>query len=194
MEDHQKGERRREYFQSQRGKEKNLPLKGKLWQLFELNILKTVSNFFPLPSPHPATQRAKFYSRPPNTRFTSYFVVAVQSLSHVQHFATPWTPQHARLPCPSPSPRACSNPCPLSQWYPIISSSAVPFSSCLQSFPASGSFPVSQLFASGGQRIGVSASVLPMNIQGWFPLGLAGLISLLSKDSQCRISSLMSYK
>ena len=126
MEDHQKGERRREYFQSQRGKEKNLPLKGKLWQLFELNILKTVPNFFPLPSPHPATQRAKFYSRPPNTQFTSYFVVVVQSLSHVQHFATPWTPQQAKLPCPSPSPRVCSNPCPLSQWYPIISSSAVP--------------------------------------------------------------------
>ena len=83
--------------------------------------------------------------------------------------------QHARLPCPSPTPRTCSNSCPLSQWcHPTISSSVVPFSSCLQSFPASESFSVSQLFASGGQRIGVSASAsaLPMNIQDWFPLGL----------------------
>ena len=81
--------------------------------------------------------------------------------------------QHARLPCPSPSLRACSNSCPLSQWcHPTISSSVAPFS-CLQSFPASGSFVMSQLFASGGQRIGVLASglVLPMNIQDWFPLG-----------------------
>ena len=92
--------------------------------------------------------------------------------------------QHARLPCPSPSPRACSNSCPLSQWYhPTISSSGIPFSSCLQSFPASGSLPMRGLFASGGQSIGASASVsvLPMNIQCWFPLGLTGLISLQSK-------------
>ena len=90
--------------------------------------------------------------------------------------------QHARLPCPSPAPRACSNSCPSSRWcHPIISSSVVPFSSCLQSFPASGSFPVSQFFASGGQsiRASASASVLPMNIQDWFPLGLTGLIFLL---------------
>ena len=92
--------------------------------------------------------------------------------------------QHIRLPCPSPTPRAYSNSCPLSQWYhPTISSSVVPFSSCLQSFPASGSFPVSQFFASGDRSIGVSASasVLPMNIQDWFPLGLTGLISLRIK-------------
>ena len=92
--------------------------------------------------------------------------------------------QHARLPCPSLSPGACSNSCPLSQWcHPTISSSAIPFSSCFQSFLASASFPVSRLFASGGQSIGASASasVLPMNIQGWFPLGLTGLISLQSK-------------
>ena len=92
--------------------------------------------------------------------------------------------QHARLPCPSPSPRACSNSCPLSQWYhPTILSSIVPFSSCLQSFPASGSFPRSQFFASGGQSIGVSASasVLPMNIQDWSSLGWTGWISLRSK-------------
>ena len=86
--------------------------------------------------------------------------------------------KHARLPCPS-TPRAYSNSCPLNWWYhPTISSSVIPFSSCLQSFPATGSFPMSQLLASGGQSIRASASVLPMNIQGWFPLGLAGLISL----------------
>ena len=82
--------------------------------------------------------------------------------------------QHTRPPCPSPTPRACSNSCPWTQWcHPTISSSATPFSSCLQSFPASGSFPMNQFFASGGQSIGVSASasVLPMNIQDWFPLG-----------------------
>ena len=92
--------------------------------------------------------------------------------------------QHARLPCPSPTPGACSNSCPLSQWcHPTISSSVVPFSSCLQSFPASGSFQMNHFFASGGQsiRVSSSASVLSMSIQGWFPLGLTGLISLLSK-------------
>ena len=92
----------------------------------------------------------------------------------------PHGPQHARPPCPSPTPGVYSNSCPLSQWcHPIISSSVVPFSSCLQSFPESGSFQMSQFFPSGGQSIGVSASasVLPMNIQNWFPLGLTGLIS-----------------
>ena len=92
--------------------------------------------------------------------------------------------QHARLPCPSPSPRTCSNSCPSSQWWhPTISSSVIPFSSDPQSFPASGSFQMSQLFASGGQSIRVSAStlVLPMNIQDWFPLGWTGWISLQSK-------------
>ena len=91
--------------------------------------------------------------------------------------------QHTTLPCPSVSPGVCSNSCPLSQWcHPTILLSVTPFSSCLQSFPASGSFPVSWLFASSGQSIGTSAlaSVLPMNIQGWFPLGLTGLISLQS--------------
>ena len=95
--------------------------------------------------------------------------------------------QHIRLPCPSQSPGACSNSCPLSQCcHPTISSIVIPFSFCLQSFPTSGSFLMSWLFASGGQSIGasVSASVLPVNIQGWFPLGLNGLISLQSKDSQ----------
>ena len=92
--------------------------------------------------------------------------------------------QHSRLPYPSPTPRAYSNSCPLSRWcHPTISSSVVPFSFCPQSFPALGSFPVSQLFTSSGQSTGASASasVLPVNIQGWFPLGLTGLISLMSK-------------
>ena len=92
--------------------------------------------------------------------------------------------QHARLPCPSLPPRACSNSCPLSQWcHPTISSSVDPFSFCLQSFPASGSFQISQLFAWGGQSIGVSAStsVPPKNTQDWSPLGWTGRNSLQSK-------------
>ena len=95
--------------------------------------------------------------------------------------------QDARLLCPSPIPRACSNSCPSSQWcHPIISSSDIPFSSCLQFFPASGSFPRSQFFASDSKSIGASASalVLPMNFQDWFPIRLTGLISLQSRDSQ----------
>ena len=92
--------------------------------------------------------------------------------------------QHARLPCPSPTPRTYLNSCPSSRWcHPTISSSVIYFSSHLQSFPASGSFPVSRFFTSGGQSIGVSASasVLPMSINGWFPLGWTGWISLQSK-------------
>ena len=92
--------------------------------------------------------------------------------------------QHTRIPCPSPTPGACSNSCPLSRWcHPNNPSSVVPFSSCLQSFPAIGPFQMSQFFTSGGQRIGASASasVPPMDIQDWFPLELTGLISLQSK-------------
>ena len=92
--------------------------------------------------------------------------------------------QHSSLPCPSPTPRVYSNSCASSQWcHPTISSSVVPFSSCLQSFPTSGSFQISQFFASGGQSIGVSAStsILPMSIQDLFPSGWTGWISLLSK-------------
>ena len=90
--------------------------------------------------------------------------------------------QHSRLPCPSPSPRVCSNSCPLSWWYhPTNFSSVILLSSCLYFFPASGSFSMSHFFPSGGQIIEASASVFPMNIQDWFPLGLIGLISLLSK-------------
>ena len=108
---------------------------------------------------------------------------SVQLLSPVQLLATPWTAP-ARLPCPSPTPGVHPNPCPLSRWcHPTISSSVVPFSSCPQSFPASGSFPMTQLFTSGDQSIAVSAStsVLPMNIQDWLPLGWTGWISLQSK-------------
>ena len=107
------------------------------------------------------------------------------SLSVMSDSLRPWSLQHARLPCPFLSPGVCWNSCPLSWWYhPTISSSVVPFSSCCpRSFPASELFPIRQLFASGCQSIGAtaSASVLPGNIQGLFPLGLIGLISLQSK-------------
>ena len=96
------------------------------------------------------------------------------SLSVMSNSLQPHGLQHTRLPCPSPTPRAFSNSCSLTWWcHPTISSSLVPFSSCLQSFPAPGSFPMSRFIASGGQSIGTSAlaSVLPVNIQGWFPLG-----------------------
>ena len=108
---------------------------------------------------------------------------SVQSLSHVQLFATPWL-QHARPPCPLPIPGACSNSCPLSRWcHPTISSSVIPISSCPESFPTSGSFQMSQLFTSGGQNIevSVSVSILPMNIQNSFLLRWTGCISLQSK-------------
>ena len=114
--------------------------------------------------------------------------------SVAQSFPTLWLHwlQHARLPCPSPSPRAFSDSCPLSQWcHPTTWSSVIPFSSCLLSFPTSGSFPMSCLFESHGQNIeaSASASVFPMIIQGWFPLGLIGLISLPSKG----LSSLLQH-
>ena len=117
--------------------------------------------------------------------FFFFFLASVQ-FSHLVMSNSLWPHglQHARLPCPSPTPRACSNSCPLSQWcHPTMSSSVIPFSR-LQSFLASGSFPMSQFFASGGQsiEISVSASVLPLNIQDWFPLGWTGWISLQSKE------------
>ena len=113
------------------------------------------------------------------------------SLSGVQLFAVPWTAAH-QASLSFLSPRVCSNSCPSSQWcYPTILFSVIPFSSCPQSFPASGSFPVSLFFPSGGQSIGASAlaSVLPMNIQNWFPLGWTGLISFLSKELSKESSS-----
>ena len=120
--------------------------------------------------------------------FFWYWAACISISSVAQSCPTLMHPtlQHARLPCPSPTPRVYSNSCPSSRWcHPTISSSVVSFF-CLQSFPASGSFPMSQVFASGGQSIGVSASasVLPMNIQGWFPLAWTGWISLQSRDSQ----------
>ena len=117
--------------------------------------------------------------------FWKYYTGVVQfSCSVVSDALQTHGLQHARPPCPSPTPRVYPNSCPLSQWcHPTISSSAVPFSSYLQSFPTSESFQMSQFFASGGQSIGVSASasVLPMNNQDWSPLGWTGLVSLQSK-------------
>ena len=112
------------------------------------------------------------------------FISVQFSHSVVSNSLQPHELQHARPPCPSPTPRVHPNPCPLSQWCHLtISSSVIPFSSCLQSFPTSGSFQMSQLFASAGQNIGVSAStsVLPMNTQDWSPLGWTGWIFLQSK-------------
>ena len=114
---------------------------------------------------------------------SSFFFTSIQ-FSVMSDSFRPHGLQHARLPCPFPTPRACSNSYLLIWWcHPNITSSAFPFSSCLQSFPASGSFQMSQFFTSDGQSIGVSASasVLPKNIQGWFPVGWTGLISLQSK-------------
>ena len=117
--------------------------------------------------------------------FPSILTRSVQfSRSVVSNSLWPHEPQHTRPPCPSPTPGVQPNPCPLSRWYhPTISSSVVSFSSCSQSFPASGSFQMSQLFTWGGQSIGVSAStsVLPMNTQDWSPLGWTSWISLQSK-------------
>ena len=113
----------------------------------------------------------------------SWCLSSVQSLSHVQLLVTPWTAAR-QLPYSSTTPGVCSNPCPSSRWcHPTISSSVVSFSTCLQSFPASEAFPMSQPFTSDGRSIGASASasVLPMNNQDWFPLGLTGWISLQSK-------------
>ena len=113
-----------------------------------------------------------------------FFFLVQFSHSVTSNSLQPHCLQNARPPCPSPIPGACSNSCPSSRWcHPTISSSVVPFSSCLQSFPASGSFPRSQFFTSGGRSVGVSASAsaLPMNIRDWFPLGWTGWISLQSK-------------
>ena len=126
------------------------------------------------------SNRIRFYS----ANFL-WFNLSVQfSPSVVSDSSWPHGTQHARPPCPSPIPRVYSNPSPSSRWcHPIISSSVVPFSSCLQSFPASGYFSMSQFFAWGGQSIGVSASasVLSMNTQDWSPLGWTSWISLQSK-------------
>ena len=125
------------------------------------------------------------------SQLTVQFCCSVESIS-----AWPYELQHPRPPCPSLTPGACSNSCPSSWWCHQTSSfSVILFSSCLQTFPASGSFPMSQLFTSGGQSIGVSASasVLPMNIQDWFPLGWTGWISLQFKGLS-RVSSKPQFK
>ena len=133
---------------------------------------KYASKFGKLSSDH-RTRKSQF-------SFQSWRIQNVHfSLSVTSDSLWPHGLQHAR---PSPTLRAYSNSCPLSQWcHPTISSSVIPFSSRLHSFAASGSFPLSWFFVSGGQSIGASASVLPMNIQGWFPLGWTGWISLQSK-------------
>ena len=126
----------------------------------------------------PEDKREKFIHDP-------FWICSVQfSCSVMSNSLRPHELQHARLPCPSPTPRVYSNSCPLSQWcHPTISSSVVPFSSHLQSCPASGFFQMSQFFTSGSQNIEVSAStsILPMNIQDWSPLGWTSCISLQSK-------------
>ena len=132
-----------------------------------------------------------YFNRKFNTRYWLSSCSVQFSCSVVSDSLRPHGLQHTRPPCPSPTPGVYSNSHPWSQWcHPTISSSVVPFSSHLQSFPESGSFQMSQLFTSGGQSIGVSASasVLPMNIQDWFPLGGTGWISLQSKEFS-RVSS-----
>ena len=124
--------------------------------------------------------------------FSSRFFRVQFSRSVMSNFLWPHGLQYTRPPCPLPTPGIYSNSCPLSWWcYLTISSSVIPFSSCLQSFPASGSFQMNQFFASGGQSIGASASasVLPMNIQDWFPLGWTSWISLQSKGLSRAFSS-----
>ena len=131
----------------------------------------------------PIGGRNKFKKKKKTSWKCWYPFSSVQSLSHVWLFVTPWTAA-TRLPCPSPIPRVYPNSCPLGRWsHPTISSSVIPFSSHLQSFPALGFFQMSQFFESDGQsiRVSASASVLPMNIQDWLPLGWTGLISLQPK-------------
>ena len=135
-----------------------------------LKMNKESFSFLSSPTLTSVTQQWKYMFSSSNPNFSS-----VQfSHSVMSNSLRPHEPQHARLPCPSPTARVYPNLCPLSQWcHPTISSSVIPFFSWLQSCPASGSFQMSQFFASGGQSIGVSASasVPPMNIQDWFPLG-----------------------
>ena len=137
-----------------------------------------------------------FYLSPASV-INNFFLILVFtpiqfSRSVVSNSLRPHGLKYARPPCPSSTPGVYSHPCPSSRWcHPTISSSVIPFSSCLQTFPASGSFPVSQLFTSGGQSIGAlaSASVLPMNIQEWFPLGWTGWISTKSKGLSAAFSN-----
>ena len=142
-------------------------------------------SFRPRDRTHVSCSAGRFFTTgPPEKPILITFSSVQFSCSVLSDSLWPHEPQHARPPCPSPTPEVHPNPCPSSQWcHTTISSSVVPFSSCRQSFPESGSFPVSQLFASGGQCIGVSAStsVLPVNTQDWSPLGWTSWISLQSK-------------
>ena len=142
-------------------------------------------SFRPRDRTHVSCSAGRFFTTgPPEKPILTTFSSVQFSCSVLSDSLWPHEPQHARPPCPSPTPEVHPNPCPSSQWcHTTISSSVVPFSSCPQSFPESGSFPMSQLFASGGQCIGVSAStsVLPVNTQDWSPLGWTGWISLQSK-------------
>ena len=145
--------------------------------------LKTLTVLFCLNIAKLYVRDINIFDSPYSQSLTLPILSSAQSLRPVWPFATPWTPAH-QASCPSPTPRVHPNPCPSSRWcHPTISSSVVPFSSCPQSFPTSGSFQMSQLFASGGQNIGVSTSVsvLPVNIQDWSPLEWTSWISLQSK-------------
>ena len=147
------------------------------WQLQKPELIQSFSHEGPVSRPQPAQSLSPQMLR--EVRELSQF-----SRSIVSHYLQPHGLQHTRPPCPSPTPTAWSNSCPSSQWcHPTTLSCVVPFSSRLQFCPASGSFQMSQLFISGDQSTGVSASesLLPMNILDWFPLGLTGLISLQSK-------------
>ena len=139
---------------------------------------------FKCPFPHVQKQMRQHYQHHFRLRTKPWFISVQLSCSVMSDFLQPHGLQHARLARPTPTPGACSNSCPSSRWcHPTISSSVVPFSSRLQPFRVSGSFPMSQFFTSGRQSIGVSASAsfLPVNIQDWFPLGWTGWISLQSK-------------
>ena len=150
---------------------------------FSMSVISDLWVMFPFNENYHEFAMMNFPNRRLRTQKSILIFASVQSLSPVGLFAAPWT-MHARLSCPSPTPGACSNSHPLRWWcHPTISSSVIPFSSCPQYFPASGSFPVSQFFESGSQSTGASAStsVFPMNIQDWFSLGWTGWISLQSK-------------
>ena len=156
-----------------------------IWYMTLNNIL------FPQPLRHIRTNHR--YS----TKYTLLSFLPQFSCSVISDSLWPHGLQHTRLPCPSPTPRAYSNSCPSHQWcHPTISSSVIPFSSCLQSFPASGSFPMSQFSTSGGQSVAVSASasVLPMNTRDWSPLGWTGWISLQSKGLSREFSNITVQK
>ena len=150
------------------------------WNFMKTRIYVSFADTFPVPSTH-INSLIMFYV----VLYVVYMFNSVQFSRSVMSYSLwlHWL-QHTRPPCPSPTPGVYLNSCPLSQWcHPTISFSVIPFSSHLQSFPTSGSFQTSQLFRSGGQSIGVSASVsvLPVNTQDWFPLGWTGWISLQSK-------------